>query len=138
MTVGRIVLVEDDPDDEALTILAIRKNHIDNPVEVAHDGAEAVVAVTTEPVPALVLLDLKLPKLNGLEVLRRIRADRRTAFVPVVILTSSVLPSDVATAYACGASAYVRKPVEFAEFVAGMGHLAFFWLKLNEPLPPEA
>lgn len=135
MTSGRIVIVEDEPDDEALTILAIRKNHIDNPIEVARDGAAGIALVTTGSVPSLALMDLKLPKLSGFEVSRRIRANPRTALVPVVFLTSSSQPEDIANAYLSGGSGYVRKPLGLAEFVEGMGHLTAFWLKLNEPCP---
>jgi two-component system response regulator len=139
-----ILLVEDNPDDLDLTLRAFRKNNIHNPIHVATDGAEAV-AWLFEPdeqgaersLPALVLLDLKLPKIDGLEVLRRIRADERTRMLPVVILTSSREDADRMKGYLLGANSYVRKPVDFGEFIEATRQLGLYWLVLNEP-PPMA
>jgi two-component system, response regulator len=137
-----ILLVEDNPDDEALTIRALTKNHMLNEVTVARDGAEALNMLFTEPstahppLPALVLLDLSLPKVNGLEVLNRIRADERTRLIPVVILTTSKEQEDVLAGYRGGANAYVRKPLKFADFTEAMHVLGMFWLLLSE-VPPE-
>jgi two-component system, response regulator len=135
-----ILLVEDNPDDEALTIRAFQKNNIRNKVVVARDGAEALDHLLSidsgdVPPPLLVLLDLKLPKVDGLEVLRRIRADERTSLVPVVILTSSKLEEGILSGYRNGANAYVRKPVNFAEFAEAIKTLGLFWLLLNEAVP---
>lgn len=140
MNAGYILLVEDNPNDEALTIRALRKNGIANDIVVARDGAEAIehiFAVSgTETTPlGLVLLDLKLPKSEGLEVLRRIRANERTAVTPVVILTSSNEDQDVLAGYVCGANAYVRKPVDFADFASSVATLGMFWLLTSEPPP---
>lgn len=138
-----ILLVEDNADDEALTLRALARNHIANPVIVARDGAEAVARLlgtpdqpATGPLPALVLLDLKLPKLDGFEVLQRLRAAPRTRRVPIVILTSSRQECDLVEAYERGANSYVRKPVDFAQFLEAVGRLGLFWLMLNEP-PPD-
>ncbi|MBA2543327.1 MAG: response regulator [Deltaproteobacteria bacterium] len=137
-----ILLVEDNPTDEKLTIRAFGKCNISNEVVVARDGAEALdylfatgshVGRDTTQVPAVILLDLKLPKLDGLEVLRRIRADSRTQTVPVVVLTSSKEDEDIARSYSLGANAYVRKPVDFAEFAEAAKTLGLFWLLMNEP-----
>lgn len=133
-----ILLVEDNPDDEALTLRALKKNNILNKVAVAHDGAEALEFLFTagaDP-PSLILLDLNLPKINGLEVLRRLRADERTQFIPVVVLTSSKLDEDIIASYRNGANGYVRKPVEFGEFATAVSTLGLFWLLLNEA-PPQ-
>jgi two-component system response regulator len=139
-----ILLVEDNPDDEALTLRALRKSHISNPVVVAHDGVEALDFVFGTGAfdgrdpnlpPAIVLLDLKLPKVDGLEVLRRIRADARTRMYPVVILTSSTEERDLIRGYALGANSYIRKPVDFEQFVKAIGELGLYWLVLNEPPP---
>jgi two-component system, response regulator len=156
MTSRSILLVEDNPDDEALTLRALRKNDIPNQVNVAHDGAEALEFLFEDraedgaeggsqagspagsrcrPLPGLILLDLKLPKIDGLEVLRRIRAHPRTQIVPVVILTSSKLDDDVLASYQNGANSYVRKPVKFADFTEAVKALGAFWLLLNEPAP---
>lgn len=136
-----ILLVEDNPDDEALTVRALRKNNVLNEIRVAHDGAEAIDLLlgadrASEP-PQLVLLDLKLPKLDGFEVLRRLRADERTSVVPVVILTSSKEQEDVRAGYLTGANAYVRKPVQFEDFVDAVRALGLFWILVNEPPPPS-
>jgi two-component system response regulator len=139
-----ILLVEDNPDDEALTLRAFRKNNIRNEVVVARDGAEALEYLfatgayndrDVADLPQVVLLDLKLPKVDGLEVLRRIRADERTELLPVVILTSSKEERDVVEGYRLGANSYVRKPVNFDEFVEAARHLGLYWLLLNEPPP---
>ena len=140
MTSRPILLVEDNPDDVALTLRALKKNNILNPINVASDGAEALTFLfdgddAQAREPGLVLLDLKLPKVDGLEVLRRIRADERTSLVPVVILTSSKLEEDILSGYRNGANAYVRKPVNFAEFAEAIKTLGLFWLLLNEPVP---
>ena len=140
-----VLLVEDNPDDEALTLRALKKNNILNEVVVARDGAEALDYLLgtngkSGQVPldqlAVVLLDLKLPKVNGHEVLRRLRADPRTKRLPVVILTSSKEEKDMLAAYDSGANSYVQKPVEFAEFVKAAGHLGLYWLVTNAPPPP--
>lgn len=131
---GKILLVEDNADDEKLTLRAFRKNNITNDIVVARDGAEAIeylVGAHHQPF-VLVLLDLKLPKLPGLEVLRRMRADARTKLTPVVILTSSQEESDIAASYELRANSYVRKPVDFHAFVDAAAKLGMYWLMLNE------
>jgi two-component system response regulator len=143
-----ILLVEDNPDDEELTLLALKKNHIENAVIVARDGVEALDYLfgtgkfaSRDPVhlPEVVLLDLKLPKVDGLEVLCRIRADPRTKLLPVVMLTSSLEEVDVLKCYHSGANSYVRKPVDFAQFMEAVQHLGLYWLVLNNPPPaPES
>lgn len=135
-----ILLVEDNPDDVELTIRAFRKNNILNQIHIARDGVEALewLAKTDTPscpLPAVVLLDLKLPKIDGLGVLRAIRAEERTRHLPVVILTSSKEDRDLANGYRLGANSYVRKPVDFGEFLKVALHLGFYWLDLNE-VPP--
>jgi two-component system, response regulator len=140
MTTRSILLVEDNPDDEMLTLRALKKNHILNAITVAHDGAEALELIFASasgggPLPGLILLDLKLPKVDGLEVLRRLRADERTRIIPVVVLTGSKLEEDILAGYRGGANAYVRKPVNFAEFAEAVKTLGLFWLMLNEPVP---
>ncbi|HZI22596.1 MAG TPA: response regulator [Gemmatimonadales bacterium] len=137
-----ILLVEDNPDDEALTRRALAKNNIQNEVLVARDGAEALDllfgtdAHAGRPIePEVILLDLKLPKVDGLEVLRRIRADDRTRLLPVVILTSSREERDVISGYGLGANSYIRKPVDFQQFVEAVRQLGLYWLVLNEPPP---
>ena len=130
-----ILLVEDNPDDEALTVLALRMKTAAN-IEVAHDGEEAIdYLVNDGKEPRLVLLDLKLPKIDGLEVLRRIREDERTRLTPVVILTSSDAPNDVAASYRLEANSYVRKPVAFDEFSETVHQLGSYLLAINEPPP---
>jgi CheY-like chemotaxis protein len=140
-----ILLVEDNPDDEMLTLRALRKNHICNTVVVAHDGAEALDYIfgrgsylgrDPNTAPAVVLLDLKLPKIDGLEVLRQIRADHRTHLYPIVILTSSKEEKDLINGYSLGANSYIRKPVDFVQFIDAIKQLGLYWLVLNEP-PPE-
>jgi CheY-like chemotaxis protein len=139
-----ILLVEDNPDDEALTLRALQKNNISNQVVVARDGVEALdfifstgLYVDRDPgdIPQVILLDLKLPKVDGLEVLRRIRADPRTHMLPVVILTSSKEEQDLIRGYSLGANSYVRKPVDFTQFVEAVRQLGLYWLVLNEPPP---
>src|ERR1700753_343607 len=137
-----ILLVEDNSDDELLTMRALARNHIAHPVVVARDGVEALDYLlgtaeepATAPLPALILLDLKLPKIDGFEVLRRIRATPRTRRLPVVVLTSSKQESDLVTAYDRGANSYVRQPVNFSEFVDAVGRFGVFWLMLNESPP---
>jgi CheY-like chemotaxis protein len=137
-----ILLVEDNPDDEALTLRALRKHNVTNQVIVVRDGAEAIDWVfatgqyaerDTEIVPQVILLDLKLPKVDGLEVLRRIRSDERTHLLPIVILTSSKEEEDILNGYRLGANSYVRKPVDFVEFTDAVRQLGLFWLLLNQP-----
>jgi len=137
MTGPGILLVEDNADDELLTLRALQKNRIVNDITVARDGAEALdLLFGDRALPALVLLDLKLPRLDGLEVLRRIRADDRTRFIPVVVLTSSREQEDVVASYRNGVNAYVRKPIRFSDFAAAVSTLGTFWLLLNEhPVP---
>ena len=140
MTSRSILLIEDNPDDEALTLRALKKNNILNEVNVARDGAQALEFLFpadggSVTLPGLILLDLKLPKVDGLEVLRRIRADKRTKIVPIVVLTSSKLEDDVLDSYESGANGYVRKPVKFADFSEAVSTLGVFWLLLNEPAP---
>lgn len=137
-----ILLVEDNPDDEELTRRAIRKNNILNELVVARDGAEALdyllgtgnyAGRDTSFMPTVVLLDLKLPKIDGLEVLRRMRADGRTMYVPVVVLTSSREEQDIVNSYKFGCNSYIRKPVDFVQFSAAVQNLGLYWLLLNEP-----
>ena len=135
-----ILLVEDNPDDEELTLRALKKNNILNEVSVARDGQQALdyffgEAAVGKTRPAVVLLDLKLPKISGLDVLRRIRADPRTALQPIVILTSSKEEQDIITGYRLGTNSYIRKPVDFDQFVEAIRQLGLYWLVLNEPVP---
>lgn len=141
-----ILLVEDNPDDEALTLRALRKNKVANDIIVARDGAEALdylfatgkhAGRNPRETPQVVLLDIRLPKVDGMEVLRRIRQDERTRYVPVVILTSSKEEQDLVNGYKLGANSYVRKPVDFDQFVEAACHLGLYWLVLNEG-PPHA
>jgi two-component system response regulator len=136
-----ILLVEDNPDDERLTIRALKKQNIENEIIVAHDGVEAIDYLfgqgkyegrNLDKMPQVVLLDLKLPRLNGLDVLKRIRADERTHSIPVVVLTTSNEERDIVESYHLGANSYVRKPVDFAEFVEAVKTLGMYWLLLNE------
>ncbi len=136
----KILLVEDNPDDELLTLRAMKKHNILNKVTVAHDGAEALEYLFTYAdagglLPGLIVLDLKLPKVDGLEVLRSIRADDRTRLIPVVVLTSSKEQEDVLASYRLGVNAYVRKPVSFSDFAEAVSTLGMFWLLLNV-MPP--
>jgi CheY-like chemotaxis protein len=139
-----ILLVEDNPDDEALTLRALRRANVTNEVVVARDGVEALdylfgtgmhAGRDVPAPPQVVLLDLKLPRLDGLEVLRRVRADARTKFLPIVILTSSSEEQDRIAGYQLGANSYVRKPVDFAQFADAVRQLGLYWLLLNEPPP---
>ena len=135
-----ILLVEDNPDDETLMLRALKKNNILNEVTVARDGAQAIEHLFNDssaslPLPGIILLDLQLPKVDGLEVLRRIRADERTRFIPVVILTTSKQEEDILASYRSGANAYLRKPVNFPEFTQAVKTLCVFWLLLNEAAP---
>lgn len=140
-----ILLVEDNPRDEALTLRALTMNNIGNDVTVVRDGAEALdFLFGTGPyaerdlsvIPQVVLLDLKLPKVDGLEVLRRMRLDPRTARLPVVIFTSSSEEEDVISSYSLGANSYVRKPVDFEQFLEATKQLGLYWLVINQPAPP--
>jgi two-component system response regulator len=144
MTEKIILLVEDNPDDVELTHRAFRKNNIGNKVVVAKDGVEALEYLfakgmyagrDVKELPVVILLDLKLPKIDGMEVLKRIRQDERTKLIPVVILTSSAEQKDVINGYSLGANSYVRKPVEFNQFVEAIRHLGLYWLLWNEPPP---
>lgn len=135
-----ILLVEDDPDHELLTIRALRKSNIANEITVARDGEEALSILFPDgenaPLPQVILLDLKLPKIDGLEVLRRIRESDRTRMLPVVILTSSDEESDIVRSYKLGVNSYIRKPVNFTEFAEATRQLGMYWLVLNE-CPPS-
>lgn len=137
--------MEDNPDDEELTIVALQENNIGNPVVVVRDGAEALEFLlgteesaknAVHELPVVVLLDLKLPKINGLEVLRRLREHERTKYLPVVVLTSSREEEDRVQSYSLGANSYVRKPVDFGQFIEAVKQLGLYWLVWNEP-PPQ-
>ncbi len=139
-----VLLVEDNPDDEALTLRAFDRNNLMNEIVVVRDGAEALDYLfgtgdyaerDTSVMPAIVLLDLKLPKIDGLEVLKRLRSDERTRLLPIVILTSSKEDSDLVESYNRGANSYIRKPVDFNQFVEAVRQLELYWLLLNEPPP---
>lgn len=139
-----ILLVEDNPDDEALTVRALKKNNIVNKIVVARDGVEALdylfgtgpyAGRDMDVMPQVVLLDLKLPKMDGLEVLKRLRADPRTELLPVIILTSSREEQDLINGYKLGANSYVRKPVDFEQFANAVRQLKLYWLVVNEPPP---
>ena len=141
-----ILLVEDNPKDEMLTLRALRKNHLVNKIDVVRDGAEALdylfgvgdhAGRDVDDLPTVILLDLKLPKIDGLEVLRRIRADKRTRLLPVVILTSSDEERDILSGYELGANSYVRKPVTFCNFSHAVAGLGRYWLVTNESIPPR-
>lgn len=142
VTKHSILLVEDNPDDEALTLRAFKKNGILNDVSVVRDGAEALDYLFCSGAyakrdsalqPELILLDLKLPKIDGLEVLRRIRGDERTKLQPVVILTTSSEERDIISSYQLGANSYIRKPVDFDQFIEAVRQLGLYWLLLNQP-----
>jgi two-component system, response regulator len=129
-----IVLIEDNPDDEALTLRALSKNGIANQVIVLRDGAEALdrLLAVDAPSPQLVLLDLKLPRIDGLEVLRRLRSEPSTTLLPIVILTSSNEERDLVESYRLGANSYIRKPVDFEQFTEAVRQLGLYWLVLNQ------
>ncbi|MCX6234191.1 MAG: response regulator [Bacteroidetes bacterium] len=139
-----ILLVEDNPDDVELTLRALKKNNIKNKVVIKTDGAEAVdylfgesnnPGITQPSLPAVVLLDLKLPKVDGFEVLRMIRTKDRTKHLPVVILTSSKEEHDIVRCYDMGANSYIRKPVDFQKFIEAIKYLGLYWLTFNETAP---
>jgi len=144
MTDGNILLVEDNADDEALTLRALKKSNIKNTVDVARDGAEALdylfgtgayAGRGPSGSPAVVLMDIKLPKLDGFEVLKRLRADERTKLIPVVMLTSSAQEEDIINSYKLGANSYVRKPVDFNQFADAVRQLGLYWLLINQRPP---
>jgi two-component system response regulator len=144
VSLKHVLLVEDNPDDEALTLRALKKAHILNPVVVVRDGAEAVDYILCRgkyaerdpaDTPQVILLDLNLPFLGGLDVLRTVRADAHARLLPVVVLTSSKEEEDLIASYALGANSYVRKPVDFAEFAEAVRKLGLFWLLVNESPP---
>jgi len=139
-----ILLVEDNPDDEALAIRALKRHHIGNDIVVAHDGVEALDYLfgtgmyaerDVNSKPAVVLLDLKLPRVDGLEVLRRLREDERTKLLPVVVLTTSSEERDLLDSYSLGCNSYIRKPVDFLQFSEAIRQLGMYWLLMNEPPP---
>jgi two-component system response regulator len=141
-----ILLVEDNPDDEELTLLSLRKNNLSHEIVVVRDGVEAIEYLfgtgqyagrDITQAPTVILLDLKLPKLDGLGVLKRLRADERTRNLPVVVLTSSSQDADVLASYNLGANSYVRKPVEFGAFVEAVSSLGLYWVLLNRPPPMQ-
>jgi two-component system, response regulator len=146
MTERYILLVEDNPDDEELTLLSLRKNNLAHDIVVVRDGVEAIEFLfgtgqyagrDISQTPTVILLDLKLPKLDGLGVLKRLRADDRTRNLPVVVLTSSSQDADVLASYNLGANSYVRKPVEFGAFVEAVSSLGLYWVLLNRPPPVQ-
>jgi two-component system, response regulator len=139
-----ILLVEDNPDDEELTLRALRQAKVANEIAVTRDGAEAVEFLFGEGrhagrdlsrMPGVILLDLKLPKLSGLDVLQRLRADERTKLIPIVVLTSSSEDEDMLKSYKSGANSYVRKPIEFGAFVSAVSQLGVYWVLLNQTPP---
>lgn len=139
-----ILLVEDNPDDEALTIRALKRNHISNEIVVARDGVEALDYLFGSGLyagrdinikPTVILLDLKLPRIDGLEVLRRLREDDRTRLLPVVVLTTSSEEQDMLKSYSLGCNSYIRKPVDFVQFTEAIRQLGMYWLLMNEPPP---
>ncbi len=135
-----ILLIEDNPDDVELALHAIKKNNIANPVEVVRDGQDALdylfyqgkYSNSTHPLPGLILLDLKLPKVDGIEILKRLKLDRRLKIIPVVVLTSSKEDKDVIESYDLGVNSYIKKPVDFDQFVETVKHIGFYWLLMNE------
>ena len=141
MNTGTILLVDDSPDDVALTLRALKKNGMTNHVDVAADGEEALQYLLPDgggeaPLPALVLLDINLPKVSGLEVLRIIRAHDRTRYLPVVVLTTSNEERDIVETYNLGANSYVRKPVVFGDFLEAVRVVGLYWLLVNQPAVP--
>ena len=139
-----ILLVEDNPDDEALAIRALKRHHVSNQVIVAHDGVEALEYLFCTGMyadrdinfkPTVVLLDLKLPRVDGLEVLRRLRGDDRTKLLPIVVLTTSSEEQDMLNSYSLGCNSYIRKPVDFVQFSEAIRQLGMYWLLMNEPPP---
>jgi CheY-like chemotaxis protein len=139
-----ILLVEDNPDDEALAIRALKRNHIGNEIVIAHDGVEALDYLFGTGIyagrdvtikPTVILLDLNLPRVNGLEVLQRLRADERTRLLPVVVLTTSSEEQDMLDSYSYGCNSYIRKPVDFIQFSEAIRQLGMYWLLMNEPPP---
>jgi CheY-like chemotaxis protein len=145
MKEGTILLVEDSPDDEALILRALKRANVTNKVDVVRDGVEALEYIFGSGAydgrgvahPTITLLDLKLPKVDGLEILERLRADPRTKHNPVVILTSSDEHEDLVRSYSLGVNSYVRKPIEFAQFSKTVAELGLYWLLLNQPPPQE-
>jgi CheY-like chemotaxis protein len=144
MSEKTIMVVEDNPDDEEFTVRALRRANVSNEIVVTRDGREALdylfgegshAGRDMESMPAVILLDLKLPRINGIEVLRRVRAEPTTRFIPVVVLTSSSEDEDMLNSYYSGANSYVRKPVEFASFASAVAKLGVYWMLLNEPFP---
>lgn len=141
--IGSILLVEDSEDDIELTRRALKKNRLTNPLIIARDGQEALDYLlgggddrpATKELPAIILLDLQLPKVNGLDVLRKLRAAKRTSLLPIVILTSSKEERDLVDGYSSGANSYIRKPVDFDQFIEAVRQLGLYWLVLNEPPP---
>ena len=137
----RVLLVEDNPDDEELTLRALKRANLTNPVDVARDGQAALDYLfgssqqAAKPIPVLIVLDLKLPRVNGLDILKRIRGGERTRRLPVVILTSSNEQGDVFNGYELGANSYVCKPVQFDDFTSAVAQLGVYWLMINEPVP---
>jgi CheY-like chemotaxis protein len=147
MSERTILIVEDNPDDEEFTLRALHRAHVTNEIVVTRDGKEALDYLFGEnqfagrdmsDMPAVILLDLKLPKLSGIDVLRRIRAEPSTKLIPVVVLTSSSEDEDMLNSYESGANSYVRKPVEFAAFASAVARLGAYWMLLNEPAPRKA
>ncbi len=139
-----ILLVEDNPDDEALAIRALKRHHIGNQIIVAHDGVEALdylfgtgiyIGRDINIKPTVILLDLKLPRIDGLEVLRRLREDDRTKLLPIVVLTTSSEEQDMLSSYSLGCNSYIRKPVDFIQFSEAIRQLGMYWLLMNEPPP---
>lgn len=133
-----IFLVEDNPDDERLTIRTLKRSNITNEIQVARDGEEALGMIfAATPLPCVVLLDLKLPKIDGIEVLQRIRSNERTRLLPVVILTSSSEERDIVESYSEGANGYAQKPVDFEQFAGVVTQLGLFWALINQPVPEQ-